>query len=147
MPLVHRREKELASDRRAGWTARTSIRERHRQTVRAHWRPLALLAAALLVVFGVAGVFANGPLQRGIIVGTGVTLTARRRGAGGPDQRVGAADDGRVGRAVDGAGAAPLAGARLEAGEPLRAQLRGPRPPLIRLFLAECSDAHRHGRR
>ncbi|MCW2572213.1 MAG: hypothetical protein JWO88_2271 [Frankiales bacterium] len=76
MPLAHRREKELASDRRAGWTARTSIRERHRQTVRAHWRLLAVLAAALLVVFGVAGVFANGPLQRGIIVGTGVTLTA-----------------------------------------------------------------------
>lgn len=76
MPLAHRREKELASDRRAGWTARTSIRERHRQTVRAQGRLLALLAAALLVLFGVAGVFANGPLQRGIIVGTGVTLTA-----------------------------------------------------------------------
>lgn len=75
MPLAHRREKDLASDRRAGWTARTSIRERHRQTVSSQWRLLALLAAALLVLFGVAAVFANGPLQRGLIVGTGVTLT------------------------------------------------------------------------
>lgn len=40
------------------------------------WRLLALLAAALLALFGVAAVFANGPLQRGIIVGAGVTLTA-----------------------------------------------------------------------
>lgn len=76
MPLVHRREKELASDRRAGWTARTSIRERHRQTVGTQWRLLAVLAVALLVLFAVAAVFATGPLQRGVIVGTGVTLTA-----------------------------------------------------------------------
>lgn len=76
MPLAHRREKELASDRRAGWTARTSIRERHRQTVSTQWRLLALLTAALLALFGVAAVFASGPLQRGVIVGMGVTFTA-----------------------------------------------------------------------
>lgn len=76
MSLAHRREKDLASDRRAGWTARTSIRERHRQTVRTQWRLLALLAAALLALFGVAAVFASGPLQRGVIVGMGVTFTA-----------------------------------------------------------------------
>lgn len=76
MPLAPRREKELASDRRAGWTARTWIRERHRQAVRTQWRLLALLAAALLVLFGIAAVFANGPLQRGVIVGMGVTFTA-----------------------------------------------------------------------
>ena len=76
MPLARRREKELVRDRRAGWTARTSIRERQRQTVRTQWRLLALLAAALLALFGVATVFASGPLQRGFIVGTSVTLTA-----------------------------------------------------------------------
>lgn len=76
MPLDHRREKELASDRRAGWTARTSVRERHRQTVRTQWRLLAVLAAALLLLFVVAAVFATGPLQRGVILGAGITLTA-----------------------------------------------------------------------
>lgn len=76
MPLAHRREKELASNRRAGWTARTSIRERHRQTIKMQWRLLAMLAATLLALFGVAAVFATGPLQRGVIVGTGITLTA-----------------------------------------------------------------------
>lgn len=53
-----------------------SIRERHRQAVRAQGRVLSMLAVALLALFGVAAVFVNGPLQRGIIVGTGVTLTA-----------------------------------------------------------------------
>lgn len=76
MPLARRREKDLASDRRAGWTARTSIRERHRHTVGSQWRLLAVLAAALLLLFAVAAVFADGPLQRGVILGTGVTLTS-----------------------------------------------------------------------
>lgn len=75
MPLTRRREKELASDRRAGWMARTSVRERHRQTLRTQWRLLGLLALALLGLFGVAAVFAGGPLQRGVIVGVGVTFT------------------------------------------------------------------------
>ena len=44
--------------------------------VRTQWRLLALLAAALLLPFGVASIFANGPMQRGFVVGTGVTLTA-----------------------------------------------------------------------
>ena len=76
MPRATRRERQLASDRRAGWTARKSIRERHRQTFKTQWQPLSILASALLALFGVAAVFANGPLQRGVIVGAGVTLTA-----------------------------------------------------------------------
>jgi Nuclease-related domain len=35
-----------------------------------------MLAAAFLALFAVAAVFATGPLQRGVIVGAGVTLTA-----------------------------------------------------------------------
>ena len=35
-----------------------------------------MLTAALLALFAVAAVFATGPLQRGLIVGAGVTLTA-----------------------------------------------------------------------
>jgi hypothetical protein len=81
MPLTRRRAQHLASDRRAGWTARVSVRERHRQAVSSHWRLLALLAAGLLVLFSVAAVFANGPLQRGVIIGTGVTFTACALGA------------------------------------------------------------------
>ena len=76
MPLARRRERELASDRRAGWSARTSIRQRHRQTVKEQGRLLALLAATVLGLFTVAGVFVAGPLQRGVIIGTGVTFTA-----------------------------------------------------------------------
>ena len=53
-----------------------SIRERHQDTVRTQWRLLALFAAALLSLFGVAALFASGPLQRGVIVGAGVTLAA-----------------------------------------------------------------------
>jgi hypothetical protein len=44
--------------------------------IRSQWRLLALLIAASLALFGVAVIFANGPLQRGVILGTGVTLTA-----------------------------------------------------------------------
>ncbi|GAC1580502.1 MAG: hypothetical protein NVS3B18_14170 [Candidatus Dormibacteria bacterium] len=76
MALTRRREKALASDRRAGWIARTSIRERHRQAVKAQGRLLALLTAAALALFSVAAVFASGPLQRGVILGIGGTLTA-----------------------------------------------------------------------
>lgn len=76
MSRARRREKELASDHRAGWTARTSIRERHRRTLKTYWRLLSVLSAAPLALFGVAAVFANGPLQRGVILGSGVTLTA-----------------------------------------------------------------------
>jgi len=81
MPSAHRREKQLASDRRAGWSARTSIRERHRATVRAQGRLLGVLGAAVLVLFGVAAALATGPLQRGLILGVGVTATACMIGA------------------------------------------------------------------
>lgn len=69
------RDRELASDRRAGWSARTSIRERHRATVKAQWRPLTLFAAGILVVVALASLFATGPLQRGLILGGGAVLT------------------------------------------------------------------------
>lgn len=69
------REKQLASDQRAGWSARTSIRERHRAAARAQWRPLALLAAGLLVVVAVASFFATGPVQQGALLGGGTVLT------------------------------------------------------------------------
>lgn len=48
---------------------------RHRQTIRTQWPLLGLLATALLALFGVAAVFASGPLQRGVILGMGVTFT------------------------------------------------------------------------
>lgn len=73
---TRRREKELASDRRAGWSARTSVRERHRAAVKAQWRVLAALGVAVLVVFGVAAAFASGPFERGLIGGSGITLVA-----------------------------------------------------------------------
>lgn len=76
MPLLRTRDRELASDRRAGWSARTSIRERHQATVKAQWRPLTLFAAGLLVVVAIASLFATGPLQRGLIFGGGAVLTA-----------------------------------------------------------------------
>ena len=76
MPSVRRRSKELASDGRAGWTARTSVRERHRAFLRAQWRELSGLALAVLAVCGVAAALVHGPLQRGFILGIGVTLSA-----------------------------------------------------------------------
>ena len=71
-----RREKELASDRRAGWSARASIRVRHRETFRTQWRLLSALAGAVLAVVAVAAIFATGPLQRGVILGAGVATAA-----------------------------------------------------------------------
>ncbi len=76
MPSDRRREKELAGDSRAGWSARTSVRERHRVLIRAQWRPLAGLGLAVLALFGVSAVLVDGPLQRGVILGSGLTLTA-----------------------------------------------------------------------
>ena len=76
MPSTRRREKELAGDSRAGWSARTSVRERHRVMVRAQWRPLAGLGLAVLALFGVSAALVDGPLQRGVILGSGLTLTA-----------------------------------------------------------------------
>lgn len=67
---------DLASDRRAGWSARTSIRERHRALLRSQWRPLAEVGAATLLPFVVAALLADGPLQRGFFLGAGVTFAA-----------------------------------------------------------------------
>ena len=66
--------KQLASDNRTGVVARRSVRGRHRQLLRTHWLPLLGLGAAVFAVFLVAALFANGPLQRGIILGGGTTL-------------------------------------------------------------------------
>jgi hypothetical protein len=74
--LARRREKELAGDRRAGWTARTSVRERHGRTLREQWRLLVALALAMLAPFAVAAAVVDGPAQRGFVLGTGLTLTA-----------------------------------------------------------------------
>jgi len=76
MPSARRRTKELASDGRAGWIARTSVRERHRALIRAQWRALSGLGSAVLAVFGTAAALVNDPLQRGVILGTGLTLSA-----------------------------------------------------------------------
>ena len=76
MPSTRRREKELEGDSRAGWSTRTSVRERHRAMVRVQWRPLAGLGLAVLALFGVPAALVDGPLQRGVILGSGLTLTA-----------------------------------------------------------------------
>jgi hypothetical protein len=76
MPSRRTRDRELASDRRAGWSARTFIRERHRATVKAQLRPLAGVTTAMLAVVVVASIFVTGPLQRGFVLGSGVVLSA-----------------------------------------------------------------------
>ncbi len=78
MPSRRTRDRELASDRRAGWSARTIIRERHRATVKAQWRPLAGLTIGMLAVVVVASIFVTGPLQRGFMLGSGVVLRAHQ---------------------------------------------------------------------
>ena len=70
------RDRELAGDRRAGWSARRSIRERHRAAVRMHWRKLAAGSAVILGLVAVLAFFATGPTQRGVVVGSGVTFAA-----------------------------------------------------------------------
>jgi hypothetical protein len=75
MPSRRTGDRELASDRRAGSSARTSIRKRRRATVKEQWRSLAALAAATRALFVVAAVFATGPLQRGFILGSGAVIT------------------------------------------------------------------------
>lgn len=68
-------ERRLAADERAGWSARLSVRERHRALVCAQWRGLLLMALAAVTVFGIAAAFATGPLQRGVILGGGLSTT------------------------------------------------------------------------
>lgn len=69
------RERYLAGDERAGAVARRSVRERHRATVRRSGRPLLLVALGTMAGFAVAAVFADGPLQRGLVIGSGLTFT------------------------------------------------------------------------
>lgn len=70
------RERHLGSDERTGVVARRSVRDRHRRFVRDHWPSLLLLSALLLSIFGACAWFASGPLQRGLVLGTGITFTA-----------------------------------------------------------------------
>lgn len=67
-------DEALASDARAGWSSRVSVRERHREVLREQWRFLAGFALAVVACFAVASLFASGPLQRGFILGSGVTI-------------------------------------------------------------------------
>lgn len=70
------RERHLASDERAGVVARRSVHQRHRETVRRNWRYLLVMAVVLLFIFGTAAFLAPGPVQRGVLLGSGVTFTA-----------------------------------------------------------------------
>ena len=67
-------EKRLAGDERAGWSARYSIRQRHRSVLRERWRLLAVLGTSLASVSVLASIFATGPLQRGFILGSGLVV-------------------------------------------------------------------------
>lgn len=69
------RERHLASDERAGVFARRTVHQRHRETVRRSWRYLLMLAVVLLGIFGAAAALATGPMQRGVLLGAGVTFT------------------------------------------------------------------------
>jgi hypothetical protein len=57
-------------------SARTSVRTRHRQLLRQRWRFFVLFGVAMLTAILVASVFATGPLQRGFILGSGITIVA-----------------------------------------------------------------------
>lgn len=72
--LRHADDGALAGDDRAGWSARVSLRERHRLVLRENWRFLLGFVAALLACFAVSSAFATGPFQRGLILGGGVVL-------------------------------------------------------------------------
>ena len=74
-------DRALAGDDRAGWSARTSVRVRHRAVLRQRWRFLALFGAAMLAAVIVASLFATGPLQRGFILGSGITVVFGMVGA------------------------------------------------------------------
>lgn len=68
--------KLLSGDARAGWSARLSVRERHRSVGREQWRVLLGLGASLLALAVVASFFATGPVQRGFILGSGLVTAA-----------------------------------------------------------------------
>jgi hypothetical protein len=69
-------QRALSSDRRAGWVARRSVRERHRHVLRTQWRWLLAFAGTIFALFTVAAVFADGPLQQGLLLGSGGALAA-----------------------------------------------------------------------
>lgn len=69
------RERHLARDDRAGVVARRSVHQRHRETVRRSWRYLLVLVVALLAVFGTAAALADGPVQKGWLLGAGFVFT------------------------------------------------------------------------
>lgn len=70
------RQKELSGDGRAGWSARVSVRERHRSVWREQWLFLLAFGVSLLAVAVAASIFATGPLQRGFILGSGFVTAA-----------------------------------------------------------------------
>lgn len=74
-------DRALAGDERAGWSARTSVRRRHRALLRQRWRFLALFGVAMLASVVVASLFATGPLLRGFILGSGITVVFGMVGA------------------------------------------------------------------
>lgn len=57
---------------RAGWSARYSVRQRHRSVFREQWPLLLLLGGSVLGVSAAASLFATGPMQRGFILGSGL---------------------------------------------------------------------------
>lgn len=74
-------DRALAGDERAGWSARTSIRVRHRALLRQRWWFFALVGAVMLAAVAIASIFATGPLQRGFILGSGITVVFGMVGA------------------------------------------------------------------
>lgn len=66
----------LASDSRAGWSARRSIRERHRALLREQWPALLGVAAVSTAVTVVCALLTDGPQARGFALGSGLTITA-----------------------------------------------------------------------
>lgn len=65
----------LAGDSRAGWSARRSIRERHRALLRERWPALLGVAAVSSVVTVVSALLTDGPQARGFALGSGLTVT------------------------------------------------------------------------
>lgn len=77
-----RRQRQLASDARAGSWARGQARRAHRKYVRKHWRLTLAVAGGMGVLTSVAAFLTRQELVRGLVIGAGITGTIALIGYG-----------------------------------------------------------------